>query len=94
MRANEWVQAVLSPFLLERRGQMHIQIDQHQTVPVDMFCRIFGGALEDDSQPDKYVALSGPHTFEWGGPPQTITKTAAELGYQEHFDRWHAEGRM
>jgi hypothetical protein len=61
--------------------------------PVSEFCLIFGAAIEDETQPDKYVALSSPvvHTFVWTNG-YTYSGTADDLGYQMYFDYWHGLG--
>jgi hypothetical protein len=57
-----------------------------QRVPIATFLAFFGA-----SEPT-HAALSGSHTFQWGDPPQELTHTAAELGYQQFFDGWRDAG--
>ncbi|TYR74501.1 hypothetical protein FZC79_13565 [Rossellomorea vietnamensis] len=52
------------------------------SVDVDTFKTLFG----DIEGSPTYEALSGPHTFKWGGTQYTMT--AEEMGYQKYFDQW------
>jgi hypothetical protein len=88
MTAEDWVTTTLSSKVEEDQ----IRLDEVQTVPITVFCNFFRVAIEDDLQTDKYLALSGSHTFNWGDPPMEYTETAEELGYQHFFDKWHDEG--
>lgn len=88
MNANEWVRDVLATKV---KGDK-IVLNENQDVDISIFCTFFKDAIEDNTQSNKYQALSGSHTFMWGDPPQEYTRTAAELGYQTFFDVWHSEG--
>lgn len=88
MVAEEWIRSQLSSKVV---GD-NITLAENTGVSISTFCTFFRAAIEDETKPDKYVALSGSHTFLWGNPPQEHTKTAAQLGYQPYFDQWHVEG--
>lgn len=95
MTAEQWVHTTLASKIVPYPSGDVIQLTETQAVEVTTFCQIFRTAIEDDSQPDKYVALSGSHTFLWpmDDPNATlVTRTSAEMGYQPYFDQWHAEG--
>lgn len=89
MTAEQWVQNVLSSKLNEN-GDIQLSVDQYVTVST--FCTFFRDCLEDETVIDKYVGLSGDHTFMWGDPSQEYTRTAEKLGYKVFFDQWHEEG--
>ncbi len=91
MTSREWVESVLSA---ELDGEA-IVLSEDQVIMIDDFCTIFGGAIDAElAKPEGersfYTALSGSHIFQWEG--ETLTMTAAELGYQEFFDQCQAEG--
>jgi hypothetical protein len=89
MLAEQWVNDTLESKINENGN---IQLSESQEVEILTFCVFFRDGIENDTQPDKYVALSGSHTFLWGVPSLEYTRSAEELGYQSFFDQWHEEG--
>jgi hypothetical protein len=86
MNAEQWVEETLNKKIKDR----FIILNDEQQVEVTTFCIFFRTAIEDESKTDKYVSLSGTHTFIWND--QEVIRTAEELGYQTFFDQWHDEG--
>ncbi|KIL35865.1 hypothetical protein SD71_10770 [Cohnella kolymensis] len=60
----------------------------YQAVDKQIFNTFFGDVAENPT----YEALMGTHTFMWGDPPQQLTYTAAQLGYQKYFYQWKEFG--
>ena len=83
---NELLNKLNANGLIDKYGD--IILDSGQTVSKDTFNIFFGDVATNPT----YVALSGSHTFLWGDPSETLTRTATELGYQKYFDEWKTKG--
>lgn len=57
-------------------------------VSKEVFLIFFGDVADNPT----HARLSGSHTFMWGNPSASYTRTAAQLGYQGCFDEWLSLG--
>ncbi|MCO1599811.1 hypothetical protein [Desulfosporosinus nitroreducens] len=87
---NDLISRLETNGLIDSNG--NIILDENQCVEQQTFTIFFGDIFNDPSITDKYVALSGEISFQWGDPQQIITTTSESMGYQQFFDQWHQLG--
>ena len=88
---NELLAGLTSHNLIDEQGNILLESyenGQVQSVGQDIFCILFGDVMDNPS----YEALIGDHTFLWGESRESLTYSAAQLGYSKYFEIWHDLG--
>jgi oxalate decarboxylase/phosphoglucose isomerase-like protein (cupin superfamily) len=90
MTKQDLMDALNQAGLIDADGNIVLRAEDitPQCVDPQTFWTFFADVADDVT----YETLSGSHTFQWGDPPQSVTRTAVELGYQPFFDAWKAAG--